>query len=78
MNIANLDKPKLRVVLEVDEATYNQWKRIAEDYEELPEDYNPNDYAGGNMDDAFHNGEEHGWDQAITSVMDNMVKVEEI
>lgn len=67
---------KVQVTLLLDEKTYQLWQKTAEDYEELPEDYNPDDYAGGNMDDAFQNGEEHGWDSAITEVIGRVVSVE--
>lgn len=69
---------QVRVILEMPEAQYKTWVATHAAYEDLPEDYNPDDYAGGNMDDAFQNGEEHGWDQAITDVIGFVVEVKEL
>lgn len=76
MNIADIGKPKVRLTLEIDEATYNLWRKIASGYEELPEDFNPDDHAGGNMDDCFALGEEHGSNWAFSEVMGCVVSVE--
>lgn len=76
MNVADIGKQKIRLTLEVDKATYELWCKIASGYEELPEDFNPDDYAGGDMDDCFALGEEHGSDWAFSEVIGYVVSVE--
>lgn len=69
---------KVRFVVEIDETRYNHWKAWADSHEELPEDFNPDDYAGGNMDDCFWNGHNHGTNEMISEVFGHIVSTEAV
>ena len=68
----------VRVILEMPAAQYQLWKKSAESFEELPEDFNPDDYAGGNMDDCFWNGFEHGSNEVYEEVIFRVKEVVEL
>ena len=50
----------MSVTITVSTKLFNKLEELAGDYEELPEDFCVDDYAGGNVDDAFWKGASHG------------------
>lgn len=51
-------------------------KELREGFEELPEDFNPCDAAGGNFDDAFWMGHENGWTEGAMYELCKLLKDE--
>jgi hypothetical protein len=50
----------MAVTLTISDTLFARLCEVAEDYEPLPEDFNPYDWCGGNCDDAFYGGITHG------------------
>jgi hypothetical protein len=44
-----------------------------DEFEDLPDDWNPNDRYGGNMDDAFNGGVQHG-EESIADELRSIIK----
>lgn len=50
----------MSVTLTISTKLFNKIQELADEYEELSEDFCVEDIAGGNVDDAFWKGTSHG------------------
>lgn len=43
--------------------------------DELPDDFNPSEWSGGNFDDAYSLGEDHGSDWGAYSLAEKLLEI---
>jgi hypothetical protein len=61
----------MSVTITISTELFNRIKSLAESYEDLEEDFNPYDWCGGNCDDAFFGGANHGAEQLASDIFES-------
>jgi hypothetical protein len=59
----------MSVTITVSTDLFERIKSLAESYEDLDNDFNPYDWCGGNCDDAFFGGANHGAEELASEII---------